>query len=27
VLKIFSFASGILTVLIAALWLYEKLYG
>ncbi|HXX43341.1 MAG TPA: hypothetical protein VEJ38_01335 [Candidatus Acidoferrales bacterium] len=27
VLKIFSFASGILTVLIAALWLYQKLYG
>lgn len=27
VLKIFSFASGILTVLIAAVWLYEKLYG
>jgi len=26
VLKIFSFASGILTVLIAAMWLYQKLY-
>ena len=26
VLKIFSFAAGILTVLVAALWLYGKLY-
>ena len=26
VLKIFSFASGALTLLVAAVWLYEKLY-
>jgi hypothetical protein len=26
VLKIFSFASGSLTLLVAAVWLYEKLY-
>lgn len=26
VLKIFSFTSGALTVLVAAIWLYEKLY-
>lgn len=27
VLKIFSYASGVLTILVAALWLYERLYG
>jgi hypothetical protein len=27
VLKIFSFASGALTLLVALLWLYERLYG
>jgi hypothetical protein len=27
VLKIFSFASGVLTLLVAAMWLYERLYG
>lgn len=26
VLKVFSFASGILTVVIAVMWIYEKLY-
>jgi len=26
VLKIFSYAAGILTVLVAGLWFYEKLY-
>jgi len=26
VLKVFSFASGSLTLLVAAVWLYEKLY-
>lgn len=27
VLKIFSFASGALTLLVAGMWLYERLYG
>jgi hypothetical protein len=27
VLKIFSFASGALTLLVAAMWLYERLYS
>jgi len=27
VLKIFSFASGALTLLMAVMWLYERLYG
>jgi len=27
VLKVFSFASGALAVLVAAVWLYEKLYS
>jgi len=27
VLKVFSFASGAMTLLVAAVWLYEKLYG
>ena len=26
VLKVFSFASGALTLLVAAMWLYERLY-
>jgi len=27
ILKIFSFASGALTLLVAGMWLYERLYG
>jgi hypothetical protein len=27
VLKIFSYASGALTILVAAMWVYVKLYG
>jgi len=27
VLKIFSYASGALTILVAAMWVYERLYG
>lgn len=27
ILKIFSFTSGVLTVVIAVMWLYQRLYG
>lgn len=27
VLKLFTFASGVLTIVVAAMWLYQRLYG